>query len=103
MPHNNITRVETVLVECPTWSGNTREPEKSTRNLPDRGPPETVLKPTGQPDRARSNLKNTWCNSPDILLNSTFFAATLAQERVEACECVHFPNLVEHTSTHSFY
>ena len=56
-----------VKVKCPTWSGKTREPEKSTRKRPDRARPESVLEPTGRPDRARSNLKITWCNSPDIL------------------------------------
>ena len=54
-------------VKCPTWSRKIREPQKSTRKLPDRAPPETILELTGRPDRARSNLKNTWCNSPDIL------------------------------------
>ena len=53
--------------ERATWSGKTRKPEKSTRKRPDRARPESVLEPTGRPDRARSNLKITWCNSPDIL------------------------------------
>ena len=56
-----------LFLERATWSGKTREPEKSTRKRPDRARPETVLEPTGRPDRARSNLKSTWCNSPDIL------------------------------------
>ena len=55
------------FLERATWSGKTRKPEKSTRKRPDRARPETVLEPTGQPDRARSNLKITWCNLPDIL------------------------------------
>ena len=56
-----------IKLECATWSGKTQKPEKSTQKRLDRAQPETVLEPTGQPDRDRSNLKITWCNSPDIL------------------------------------
>ena len=92
------------IVERTTWSGKTREPEKSTRKRPDQARPETVLKPTGRPDRAWSNLNSTWCNSQDILWQTRktkdylvlllLLPTGFFKQSVEASENVHFPNHV---------